>query len=43
MRLLCREAIEVLSSESNVVGVQCPVTVCGDIHGQFMDLMELFR
>ena len=29
--------------ESNVVHIDAPVTVVGDIHGQFHDLMELFR
>ncbi len=29
--------------ESNVVHVKAPVTVVGDIHGQFFDLIEIFR
>lgn len=43
VRQLCELAREVLSSESNVQPVRSPVTICGDIHGQFHDLMELFR
>lgn len=29
--------------ESNVVQVQAPVTVVGDIHGQFFDMIEIFK
>jgi serine/threonine-protein phosphatase 2A catalytic subunit len=40
---LLTQAKEIFQKESNVQGVKAPVTVCGDIHGQFHDLMELFK
>lgn len=41
--ILIIKAKEILIKESNVHHVNAPVTVCGDIHGQFYDLMELFK
>ncbi|CAM0512143.1 unnamed protein product [Fasciola hepatica] len=43
VKSLCEKAKDILTKESNVQNVKSPVTVCGDVHGQFHDLMELFR
>ena len=40
---MCEKVKEILMEESNVQPVRSPVTICGDIHGQFHDLLELFR
>ena len=41
VKALCIKAREILVEESNVQRVAAPVTICGDIHGQFYDLKEL--
>jgi len=43
VKVLCQKAMEILMEESNVQRVDAPVTICGDIHGQFYDLKELFK
>ena len=40
---LCDIVCDLLLEESNVQPVSTPVTVCGDIHGQFYDLEKLFK
>jgi len=43
VRALCEVVKSLLMEEANVQPVSSPVIVCGDIHGQFYDLLELFR
>ena len=43
VKFVINKAKEILSHESNAQFVPSPVTVCGDIHGQFHDLIELFK
>lgn len=43
VKKVCDLAKEILKEENNVVKVSGPVTICGDIHGQYDDLLELFK
>jgi len=41
--MICEKLKEIFIEESNLQVVLAPVTICANIHGQFSDLLELFR
>jgi len=42
LQQLCQLAKEVFISQSSLIEVDAPLTVCGDTHGQYSDLLRIF-
>lgn len=43
IRQLCTTAKQVFLSQPNLLQLEAPINVCGDIHGQYSDLLRLFE
>ncbi|OAG31715.1 serine/threonine-protein phosphatase 4 catalytic subunit [Nematocida displodere] len=43
LRVICTKVIDILILEPNIVRIDPPVVVCGDIHGQYDDLLTIFK
>ena len=40
---LVGEGIEIMSKEPNLLTLPAPITIVGDIHGQYYDLIKMFQ
>ncbi|XAR49154.1 Phosphoprotein phosphatase [Bertholletia excelsa] len=43
IRQLCVNARQIFLSQPNLLELRAPIRVCGDIHGQYQDLLRLFE
>ena len=42
MRFLCEKALEIFMEEPVFLELTAPITICGDTHGQYKDLLRIF-
>lgn len=43
LNTLCAKAAEIFSKQPSLIEIDAPVVICGDIHGQFSDLIRIFN
>jgi serine/threonine-protein phosphatase PP1 catalytic subunit len=43
IRFLCQKAREIFMNQPILLDLEAPIKVCGDIHGQYYDLLRLFE
>jgi len=43
LKALCTQAREVFLSQSALLELEAPLKICGDVHGQYHDLLRLFE
>ncbi|XP_047324340.1 serine/threonine-protein phosphatase PP1-like isoform X2 [Impatiens glandulifera] len=43
VKQLCQASKDIFSQQSNLLELEAPIKICGDIHGQYSDLLRLFE